>query len=239
VCPTLNTVIKGVFFDWFNTLAHYQTPREDLYRKAFRGAGLDIQPAAIYQGLQVGDRHYFSKQNLSKNPGNTLPEKARFYHLYAQAILTAAGAELPYEKQVSIIEQVLGSFSTTFVLYEDVLPLLVDLKQQGKMIGIITNADLRVSQIIHGLINKDILDTVVTSEEARSEKPQPQIFNTALNKLSLKASESIYVGDQYQSDIVGANGVGMKAILVDRFDALQDGKDYIRVKSLQEVLQHI
>jgi putative hydrolase of the HAD superfamily len=232
-------VIKGVFFDWFNTLAHYQTPREELYRQAFRGAGLDIPLAAIYQGLQAGDRHYFSKKMLAIKPGNTLDEISNYYHLYPQFILTAAKAELPEDEQISIVKKVLGSFSNTFVLFEEVLPVLNEIKRQGKLIGIITNANHDVIKIIQGLIGQDLVDSIVTSEEAGAEKPHPLIFTIAINKLSLAAAESVYVGDQYQSDILGANGIGMKAILIDRFDAASNGQGCIKVKDLKEIIHYI
>lgn len=49
------------------------------------------------------------------------------------------------------------------------------------------------------------------------EKPNPKIFKIALEKANCKPKESLYIGDIYDIDILGANSVGMQAILIDPF----------------------
>jgi putative hydrolase of the HAD superfamily len=54
--------------------------------------------------------------------------------------------------------------------------------------------------------------TVTTSEEAGSKKPEPAIFNYALNKAGSMASESIIIGDDLKVDIAGARNIGMDQV---------------------------
>ena len=61
-------------------------------------------------------------------------------------------------------------------------------------------------------------ETVLSSEMARSYKPQPELFQEMLRRLSLAPEETLYVGDRHYEDVFGATSVGMNAIWVDRGD---------------------
>lgn len=56
---------------------------------------------------------------------------------------------------------------------------------------------------------------VITSEEAGVKKPDPGIFEFAFGKTGASAHESIMIGDDYEVDIIGARGAGMKQIFFD------------------------
>jgi len=62
---------------------------------------------------------------------------------------------------------------------------------------------------------------------------------TALEKAQVKAEEAMYVGDQYDLDIIGARGVGMKAVLIDRNDSFSNVTDCPRIHSLTEIVEYI
>jgi len=64
----------------------------------------------------------------------------------------------------------------------------------------------------------EYLDFTVTSAEAGADKPQPPIFLKALELAQVTAAEAVHVGDQYQNDVLGARGVGIAPILLDRAD---------------------
>jgi putative hydrolase of the HAD superfamily len=230
--------VKGVFFDWFNTLAGYETPRETLYQKAFSQFGFEMDARTIYKGIQRGDRYYFSK-SAPLNTAKTLSEQARYYYLYPQFIADEARLDVPEAVQLAVIQKALAEFSGKLVLFEDSVPVVKMLKQRRLIVGVITNADAKILKTISNSGLGELLDVVTTSEEAKAEKPAASIFRLALEKSRLKASEAVFVGDQYQNDVVGATGAGIPAILLDRQDALPDGADYIRVKSLNEIINHL
>jgi putative hydrolase of the HAD superfamily len=66
------------------------------------------------------------------------------------------------------------------------------------------------------------------------EKPHPEIFRVALETLKAKPEESLYVGDMYSVDYVGATGAGMQAVLMDCPGAYAE-KGVPRVGSLVEL----
>ena len=80
---------------------------------------------------------------------------------------------------------------------------------------------------------------IYVAEEVESRKPSKQIFLLALRECGMGAKESVYVGDSQRRDVVGAKGVGMTCIWVNRRgDQLKSGipePDY-QVGSLQEIV---
>jgi len=83
------------------------------------------------------------------------------------------------------------------------------------------------------------LDFVVTSEEAGADKPNPPIFQAALRQARVDASEAIHVGDQYKIDVVGARGVGINPILIDRYDLYPELSDCPRIRNLTELAKYL
>ena len=83
------------------------------------------------------------------------------------------------------------------------------------------------------------IDFVVTAKEIGSNKPEPYIFLAALKRAGVSASEAIYIGDQYETDVVGAKGAGIKPILIDRYDLSLEVGDCPRIHSLIEVAQYL
>ena len=49
----------------------------------------------------------------------------------------------------------------------------------------------------------------------------------------------LYVGDQYQNDVVGARGAGTAAVLLDRYGLQSERLDCVRIASLDEVADHL
>jgi HAD superfamily hydrolase (TIGR01662 family) len=125
------------------------------------------------------------------------------------------------------------------VLFDDVAPALNDLKDRDLTLGLISNVEQDMARTLTKLGLPAWLKIIVTSQDASAGKPRPEIFRMALTQGGVKPSEAIYVGDQYNVDIVGARGAGMQGILIDRGDYYRDITDCPRIKSLGEVSEYI
>ncbi|OEJ99300.1 noncanonical pyrimidine nucleotidase, YjjG family [Flavivirga aquatica] len=116
---------------------------------------------------------------------------------------------------------------------------ILDYLSSNYKLHIITNGFDEVQQ---GKLEKSKIDkyfkTVTNSELAGAKKPNPIIFEYALNKAGAKIESSIMIGDSYEADITGALNFGMEAIFFDintvtlntnikRVTNLLDLKDYL------------
>ena len=227
-------MIKAVFFDLYHTLVGYEPPREVLQAEALKDFGIEINPESLRWPLVVADEYIYGE--LSRLPFSKRSEKDRMavWAQYQQICLREAGIKAD-EK---LILGLLGKMKDTkwkLVLFDDVAPFLTELKDKGFILGLISNIDRDISALLNELGLTTWLDIIVTSLDAGFTKPHPEIFQAALKQASIQPDEAIYVGDQYQVDVVGANGAGMKGVLLDRGDYFKDATDSPRVQSLNEL----
>ncbi len=101
------------------------------------------------------------------------------------------------------------------------IPLLQLLKGHVQL-GIVTNnfaAEQRDKLDACGLT--EFIDVLVTSEETGYTKPNPRIFEIALEQTQCNASEAVMIGDSWEMDIVGAKNAGIRSIWFNREGAVQ------------------
>ena len=233
-------MIKAIFFDWFNTLVRCDPPREALYDQVFREFGIELPPEKILRGTLVADRYYFEENAKSPVDKRTPEEQAEVYSHYPKVILAEAGVSVSSELPLKVLRKVMQQFKGfNFVLFDDVLSTLATLKQKKLILGLLTNATRDMISVYHKLGLEPYLDFVVTSEEVGSDKPKPPIFLAALDRAGVNASEAAHIGDQYEIDVVGARGAGIKPILIDRYDIYPEVSDCPRIHSLTELAEYL
>ena len=235
-------MIKAVFLDWFNTLALYDPPREELQSKALREFDIDIPPEKIRPALLIADKWFFEEYATSPITKRSPEEQVKIYTRYQQTILTESGVD---PSSISdILPEIMKkaqelSGDMKFILFSDVLPTLKTLKNQDLTLGLLTNIVSDMKPVCTELGLEPYLNFIVTSGEAGADKPQPEIFLTALERAGVEAEEAVHVGDQYKIDIVGAMGVGIRPILLDRNDLYPDFTECPRIHSLSELTEYI
>ena len=105
---------------------------------------------------------------------------------------------------------------TSWRLFDDVLPTLNQLSATGWTHLILSNHVPELRQIIHFLALDKCISQIFNSAETGYEKPHRQAFITLL--AAIDDIESIWmIGDSMESDILGANAVGLSGILVRKF----------------------
>lgn len=88
--------------------------------------------------------------------------------------------------------------------FDGVKELLIDLKENGFFLGIVTSRDKEELNELSELLEYiDLFDVVITSDMVSLPKPSPESINVIIEKFSLKREETIYIGDS-QSDSIAA-----------------------------------
>ena len=105
-------------------------------------------------------------------------------------------------------------------------------------LAVISNADGRIAEVLAHCGIADCFETITDSGIVGKEKPHPEIFAAASRSLGVLADESIYIGDVYSVDYLGAVRFGMQSILFDVAGAYRD-RDLPRVESLEELESHL
>jgi len=103
--------------------------------------------------------------------------------------------------------------------------------RQDYALAVISNADGKIDQVLRRCGIADCFESITDSGLVGHEKPHPEIFAAALRAMKADPVDSLYVGDVYSVDYVGAREAGMQAVLFDVAGAYHE-LPFPRVESL-------
>ena len=101
-------------------------------------------------------------------------------------------------------------------------------------LGVISNADGKIAEILERCGIADCFESITDSGIVGQEKPHPAIFEAAVRSLEVTPAESLYTGDVYSVDYLGATRFGMQSVLFDVVGVYKD-TDLPRMESLEEL----
>lgn len=100
--------------------------------------------------------------------------------------------------------------------------------------AVISNSDGKINLVLERCGICDCFASITDSGNVGHEKPHPAIFAAALEQMQATPSDSLYVGDLYSVDYVGARNMGMEAVIFDVSGAYRE-RHLPRVESLAEL----
>lgn len=225
--------IKHVFFDLDHTLWDFERNSDLTFQKIFEEQKLNI------------DLNYFLK--IYK------PLNREFWKLYREEKITKS--ELRYKRLKTVFDKIDFSISDDLIdkiaidyidylphfnyLFDGTLEILDYLKPKYNL-HIITNGfeeiQTKKMQSSHIL---DYFDVIITSESVGVKKPNPKVFDYALQKTNATLENSIMIGDSIEADILGALNFGMKVIHCNFENEIIDGNNFISINTLSEIRQYL
>lgn len=102
-------------------------------------------------------------------------------------------------------------------------------------IAVISNSDGRIDRVLSRCGIAECFESIIDSGTIGVEKPRREIFEAALRTMKARPEESLYVGDVYSVDYLGARAVGMDAVLFDVAGAYRDRSELPRIDSLEQL----
>jgi putative hydrolase of the HAD superfamily len=112
------------------------------------------------------------------------------------------------------VEQMMAAIR--FRAYPDAAPALAELRAMGLRLVCVSNWDVSLPSVLDRCGLADALDGIVTSAAVGARKPDPRIFEAALELAGCSAGDALHVGDTREEDIDGARSAGVRALLIDR-----------------------
>lgn len=101
--------------------------------------------------------------------------------------------------------------------FDWVIDTLNTLKNMGYSMSVISNSDGRVEDVLKETKLAPFMDKIYDSQIVGVEKPDAKIFKKALDDLSLSPDETVFFGDMFYTDVLGANRAGIRAVHIDPF----------------------
>ena len=219
-------MLAAVLFDWGDTPMEFRYD-EELMDAAFRAglAALDRDDLAPADEIRAHFREHF--EPLFWVPGTV--EEIEYPGMIRDA-LAHFGVEVSDEELGRFLEAEHAAWQPARVLGDTTHALLEALRERGLKLGLVSNA-FDPGWLLHrdleqmGLAER--LDFAVFSSELGVRKPDPRIFERALESLGVEPGRALFVGDRLYEDIRGAGELGMTTVqaLWFRVDEHPDGRE--------------
>ncbi len=198
--------ITDIFFDLDHTLWDFETNSRLTFEKIFASNAVEVDLEAFlshYAPLNLYYWKLYREERISKAALRYERLKKTF-----DALDYPAGDDLIDTLSREYIENL-----TTFnYLVPNTRSILNYLKPRYHL-HIITNGFEEIQEHkLHMAGISDYFDKIVNSEMAGVKKPNPKIFNLALELANTDAGRSLMIGDNIEADILGAQAVGFNAI---------------------------
>ena len=177
--------------------------------------------------------------------------RATGFYLMRDVLATGhrlAWPQLGVEVDDALLTDVLDAFEATLVTviepYPSAIAVLEVIRRNGIATAIVSVNDEQLLQdSVDACGLRPYFDLVLSSEAARSCKPEPGMFEQAMSVLGVAASDTVFVGDMPEFDIVGARRIGMRTVLTtedasfigELHDAGPDGVPDATIASLAEL----
>ena len=176
------------------------------YGDAGRRFGLELDPA-LYAEARAA-----ALLDLAHHP--ELDHDEEVWIRFTEDIVRGMGGEGADCRQVAEAITAGWLHSENFELYEDVLPVLGLLRDEGLKIGLVSNTSRDLDAFVrHHALD---VDAWVSSGVHGKVKPSPTIFRAVLELLEVPPEAAVMVGDSPEDDVAGAEAIGIRAFLLDR-----------------------
>jgi HAD superfamily hydrolase (TIGR01549 family) len=190
---------SAVLMDLDNTIYDY----ESAHKAALLSVGMRVTAFAGITQSQFLEHFGLAKKTVKSRVGKTAASHSRI--LYFKELLESLG----YGPQVLLCLELEQNYWRVFLqnmkIYDGVVDFLDELRIQGVPVALVTDLTLQIQLRKIGFLGlENAFSAIVTSEEVGVEKPNPEPFLLAIEKVSATHGDVWFIGDDHVKDIQGA-----------------------------------
>lgn len=200
------TLVTDIFFDLDHTLWDFEKNSALTFQKILteNSVGIELKDfLKAYIPINFEFWKYYREGKISK-------DELRFQRL--KVTFDTIGLSIPNELIYILSDQYIENLSTFNHLFPNTVEVLDYLKPNYKL-HIITNGFQEIQdKKLQSSNIYNYFDHIINSEMAGVKKPNPKIFELALNKANTLPNKSLMIGDNLEADILGARAVGLHTL---------------------------
>ena len=221
---------RAVFFDFGGTLGFDYPSIPEGLAYLFQNLGIETTAAEVQQA-----RRAVHENGLHSRDYPTSDQMDIYFRRFFSGILEELGFDGNVDEVVEKTQEQWRCYTGLYV-FPEVHKILSELQNREYIVGIISNISCRLPRLLEQLGIASYFDFAIASDVFGASKPDPRIFEEALKRANVGASQAIHVGDSYEADVVGARAVGITPVLIDREDQYPTA-DCHRINNLLMLLE--
>src|SRR5262245_57172290 len=226
--------LSVIFSDTARTLIETRNSVGEIYSRVAREFGFEAEPRILQQNFTSS----FRRQPPLAFPAGT-PEAALvglekgWWRNLVREVFDGLGSFPRFDEFFDeIFERFRGR--EFWRVYDDVAPALAELKRRGLRLGVVSNFDSRLYDVLRVCELDRFFDSVHVSTRVGAAKPDAALFQAALDCHSVEAREACHVGDNLREDVEGAMAAGINAVLLDRDNLFAENATATRITTLEQ-----
>jgi putative hydrolase of the HAD superfamily len=200
---------RAVLFDALGTLLELEPPWPRLRQVLLRRHGIDVAEDDARRAMLAEMAYYRAHHREGSDPASLADLRRRCAEVLRTELPAAGSLD-----DATLTEALLDAIR--FSPCPDAAPALAGLREAGMRIAVVSNWDCSLSDVLAEVGLGGAADAVVVSAEVGAAKPDPRIFEVALERLRRGPEEALMVGDSLETDITGARAAGIRAVLLNR-----------------------
>lgn len=231
--------IRTIFFDAGFTLLYPSPSILEVCQQACQKLDLHVNLDQLQEGLPNAEHFRFRQSQPNLQTWANQESIANFWFSYYMSLLQPLMDKYEQKHLEQLVRKITEEFEkhTTWQVYPDVKLTLDTLRAKGYSLGVISDWNIALGPLLRRFDLTSYFDCLVISAVARHAKPSPILYNMALERTNAIPDYTIHIGDSYIHDVLGARGVGITPILLDRTTTLSENRvDCLLVHSLYELL---
>ena len=227
----------AIFFDAANTLLYPFPSVGILYAEVAGRYGMSTTAEAVQTAFRQAWAQ--TQEQARQDPvryGVGEPDGRRFWHALVHATFSQIGLPDDFD---TFFDELYYLFAQpdAYRTFPESLDVLQLLRQEGYIVGVISNWDNRLTRILDGLGLMSHLHHVSISAVVGWEKPHPEIFRHALDAVDVQPGRALHIGDSLAEDIHGASNAGLQPLWLQRDTA--PPSDFPVIRDLHGVLNWV
>jgi HAD superfamily hydrolase (TIGR01549 family) len=206
--------IRTIIFDLDGTLVFHEPDSFDMISTFCTKIGQPLDAETERQGRRKRHKYFVDPNILKQLNGFSRDE---FWCHFNRYLLKAIGIHGDLDRLAKEATEQFANTELTYRCSEADYNTLAELRFRGYTVGLITNRSnvLSFQNLLDDMGLRPYFDLTLASGEVGVRKPQAEIFDIAIDRLGARADQSVYVGDNYWADVVGAEQAGITPILYD------------------------
>lgn len=208
--------IKSILFDLDGTLRQDKPEVFDVILVYLQEQGFEIDVPTNHSARRWEHYYWGMSPELAEDK-QKYPEDDLFWVNFARRYLMAFNFQQENAHQLApgMVRNISECYQPQDWVPPDTRPTLHTLRESGFQLGLLSNRRTPCHKQLEELGLAEYFDLILVAGDVNYWKPDPRLFQEALDRLGSSPAHSIHIGDNYYTDVLGAQEAGLGAVLYD------------------------